>query len=109
MAEPKVWHWKWREKANPDATGVYESSGVLLQTEQDVKDFVEIYYHKLEVVEVHPGRYPGDAQRGSVNPEHFMHGTLTQLRVEYGVTPPPRIRTGDKSCPFTESAASTGR
>jgi hypothetical protein len=79
MAEPKTWHWDWKEKADAKNTGTYESSGIALQTEQDVKDFVEIYYPKLDVVRRAPRR-EGDAIRGAVNPEHYMSGTMAELR-----------------------------
>jgi hypothetical protein len=79
MAEPKTWHWDWKEKADAKNTGTYESAGIALQSEQDVKDFVEIYYPKLDVTAVHPGA-KDNAIRGAVNPEHYMSGTMAELR-----------------------------
>lgn len=79
MAEPKTWHWDWKEKADPRNTGTYESGGIALQTEQDVKDFVEIFWPKLDVVAVHAGSKSGTT-RSAVNPEHYMAGTMAELR-----------------------------
>lgn len=80
MAEPRTWHWDWKEKANPQNTGTIESTGIALQTEQDVKDFVEIYFPKLDVVAVHAGPDRPDKTRSAVNPELYMAGTMAELR-----------------------------